>query len=79
MAWPIVPVPAKGVPVTDATATGLGTPVEEAANGFGVAVTFVESAGIPVVGGAGSFGDFLLGFDGQIVLGFEQANLYGRK
>lgn len=54
MAWPVVTVPSGGIPVTDVSATnGLGTPVEEAANGYGTAVTYVESGGLPVLGNAG--------------------------
>lgn len=50
MAWPIVIVASGGLPVTDTFGTtGLGTPVEEAANGYGVAVTFVAAGGAPVV------------------------------
>ncbi|UXN69898.1 hypothetical protein N8A98_22265 [Devosia neptuniae] len=51
MPWPIVTVPQGGLPVTEAT-NGFGTPVIEAENGFGTAVTFVETGGLPVVGGA---------------------------
>jgi hypothetical protein len=53
VAWPIVTVTSGGIPVTEAT-NGFGTPVEEAANGFGTAVTFVESGGLPVLGGVGT-------------------------
>lgn len=49
MAWPVVVV-AKGLPVTDvANTNGLGTPIEEAANGFGTGITYVDAGGIPVV------------------------------
>lgn len=49
MAWPVVTVASGGIPVTDVSASGYGTPVEEATNGFGTAVTYVASGGIPVV------------------------------
>jgi hypothetical protein len=50
MGMPVVTVAAGGIPVVDVTATvARGTPVTEAANGFGVAVTKVAAYGIPVV------------------------------
>lgn len=80
MAWPIVTVLNGGIPVTEA-ANGFGTPVEEAPNGLGTAVTFVDSGGIPVVGGTlppapdgfvyllGADGANLSGGDGNFLLG----------
>jgi hypothetical protein len=54
MGWPVVSVASGGLPVTDATASGFGTPVEIASNGFGTPVTF-GAGGIPVVGGVVPF------------------------
>lgn len=49
MGWPVVTVASGGMPVTDVTAaTGRGTPVTEATNGFGRAVTKVTSGGMAV-------------------------------
>ena len=53
MAWPIVTKTSGGLAVTVA-ANGLGIPYEEATNGFGTAVTFVASGGLPVVLGGAS-------------------------
>lgn len=52
MGWPVVTVTSGGIPVTDNTAQGWGTPVDEATNGFGTAVTYVAAGGLPVLGGA---------------------------
>lgn len=54
MGLAVVTVASGGMPVTDNTAKGLGTPVTEAANGRGIAVTKVTPAvgkagGLPVV------------------------------
>jgi hypothetical protein len=50
MGMPVVTVAAGGMPVIDVTATSkTGTPVTEAANGRGLAVTKVTTGGIPVV------------------------------
>lgn len=46
MAWPVVTVASGGLAVTDAGSNG--TPIEEATNGFGTAVTFIASGGMPV-------------------------------
>ena len=50
MGMPVVTVAAGGMPVVDVTATkpGLGMPVTEAANKYGVAVTKVAVYGLPV-------------------------------
>jgi hypothetical protein len=50
MAKAVVTVAAGGRPVVDVTATkpGLGMPVSEAANGFGMAVTKVAAGGMAV-------------------------------
>ena len=48
MGWPFVIVTSGGLPVTVAD-NGIGLPYEEATNGFGIAVTFVASGGLPVV------------------------------
>lgn len=45
MGWPVVPVDSGGLPVTD---SGFGAPIDIASNGFGTAVTFVGSGGMPV-------------------------------
>lgn len=55
MAAPVVTIATRGLPVTDAYDIGLGLPVEEAANGFGLAITFVQSGGFPVLPTAASF------------------------
>jgi len=51
MGMPVVTVAAGGLAVIDVTAVApkTGTPVEEASNGFGRAITKVTSRGIPVV------------------------------
>lgn len=50
MGMPVVTVAAGGIPVVDVSATtGKGTPVSEAVNGFGRAVTKVAAYGMPVV------------------------------
>lgn len=83
MAWPIVPASA-GVPVTDVSlGNGLGTPIEEATNGFGVSVTFVATRGIPVVWapalppGAPAQARLLFGADGAPLKGADGAYLFG--
>ena len=50
MAKAVVTAAAGGLPVVDVTATkpGLGVPVTEAANGFGLKVTKVALGGAPV-------------------------------
>lgn len=49
MGWPVVTVTSGGLPVVDVTATtGRGTPVTEATNARGRAVTKVASGGMPV-------------------------------
>lgn len=69
MGWPVVTVASGGMPVVDVTATtGRGTPVTEATNAFGRAVTKVASGGMPVAyetltlwppnGGGGSVASF---------------------
>jgi hypothetical protein len=52
MALPVISVAAGGLPVTDNSAIGLGTPIEHAANGYGTAITYVPSGGLPVVRGS---------------------------
>ena len=52
MAWPVVTVASGGIPVTDNSAAGWGTPIDEAANGRGTAVTYTASGGLAVLGGA---------------------------
>jgi hypothetical protein len=51
MAKPVVTVAAGGLPVVDVTsiAPKAGTPVTEAVNGFGRAVTKVSQGGLPVI------------------------------
>jgi len=48
MGLPVVTVASGGLPVVDNTAKGSGTPVTEAGNKFGVAVTKVTSGGMAV-------------------------------
>jgi len=53
MGLPVVTVASGGLPVVDNTANGVGTPVDEAINGFGTAVTKAQ-IGMPVVYGIGA-------------------------
>lgn len=48
MGLPVVVADSGGLAVTEAT---IGLPIEVASNGFGIAVTFVDSGGLPVSGG----------------------------
>jgi len=63
MAWPVVTKASGGIPVTIVT-NGLGTPYEEASNGFGTGVTFVAAGGLPVVLGGGLIGGVAIGAAG---------------
>lgn len=55
MAVPVVTKTSGGLAVVDAYDIGLGLPIEEAANGLGLAITFVSSGGFPVLPTAASF------------------------
>lgn len=63
MGWPVVIAQSGGIPVTDNTAAGFGTPLDIAANGYGTAVTFAPSGGLPVTGWSPlSLGSALVGW-----------------
>lgn len=79
MGWPVVTVSSGGLPVTDVGASGIGMPIDEATNGFGVAITYVASGGLPVTGGTGVIGSLRAAITGTInfVAGLNQTNLIG--
>lgn len=79
MGLPVVIVSSGGIPVTEST-NSFGSPVTISMNGFGVAVSLVDSGGIPVVINLSPAPDgfvYLLGADGAYLLGADGAYLLG--